>query len=153
MNETEIDAEIERLQKMKKEMQEVKLPRAEKGRSYYYVGSVYQCEQDTDSYLKADNLLYKTGNYYLDKAEAQKRANHARFESEVKAYLRALNDGFDFWPNKNEAFYLMDSDAFCRASCYWHSSQIFKAPELHHLNKAVEKFGKENFIKFFFGQL
>jgi hypothetical protein len=153
MNEQEIDLEIERRQKMKQELQEVNLPRAEIGGTYFFVNDFFGISASVDDRTMLDNYRYSSGNYYLTDKAAEKKARHARFEAEVKAYLRALNDGEDYWPKRGEYFYLIDADIDVQMGSWWCAGYTFIAPKEDHLQKAIEKFGEESFDKFFYGEL
>ena len=52
--------------------------RAERGGYFYYIDFLFEVEQTVETFVEGDDAIYKSGNYFKTKEEAQEYAEYMK---------------------------------------------------------------------------
>ena len=153
MNESEIKAEINRLQNLLKEKESFKLPRSSYNHKYFYISKftngidVGPAEDYLDS---MDNRNYKQFNYFVDEEKANRFAEHIKLTLELFQVRDVLNGDWEpDWNDDSQIKYTLmrQKNELVKIINYSDARSLsFQTNEKR--DKFIEFVGKDKIIKF-----
>ena len=160
MNKSELLAEIERLKAEVEKMQddEPKFWLADGGYNYWVVGSDLLTFIKVECRSTFDSKLFEIGNYFKTKEEAEKEARHRKFEMKVARRIKELN-GSEYWFKRKKQNFTIEIDvddelvSFHYRCAYVQGQRGWWSDKREVIEKVIEEFGADNFIKWAKGDL
>lgn len=152
INEKEYEVDLTEEQVKEIENPSKKRWRAKGKESYYFISNTGYVYDSIEKYMIDDDELYKMGNYFKTKEEAEECVKKILFQQQYRDYVNEHNDEIN-WNNYNQrkyyAFYDFAEEWIMIIYNLWSKNQgaIYATSE-QIIKDFIEKIGEDNFKKY-----